>query len=356
MAADRRINPHGRLRVADVPLELGELGIELLAHAVEALELERLAVRQRLDLADGVRIVRSEGRVDEIAGGEQLLGAGEVRDVGRDLAGPHRIVGQPADLGQLDLGVPVRTLDQPAHQLAAVGPRRLDHPVTQGRGALLIGLDGDAESGPAPLFAIGAEQRAVGEQRLEHVHLQLEPVGLLGIDGKMDVGRRRLERQLANDRDDRRERFVAVAIFEARVKRGQLDRNARRLPEAALRLLGDPVERTAVGIGISLGVRESLGGLAEHVEAVAQPLALLGLGALQCFVDRPPEHEVAAEDLHRLTHRGAHHRFAQPPDRAAERRLPIIGAVGSSFQYLARQQQRECRGVDERGIGTSKLL
>ena len=79
-------------------------------------------------------------------------------------------------------------------------PRRLDHPVAQRRGALLIGLDGDPEAAPAV-----REQLVVGKQRLEHVHLQLEPVGFLGVDGEMDVGLGSLERQLANHRHDRRD-------------------------------------------------------------------------------------------------------------------------------------------------------
>ena len=116
-------------------------------------------------------------------GVEQRLGAGEIGDVGRDLAREHRIIGQAGDLRGLDLGVPISALDQPDHQLAAVRAGRLGDPVAQGRGALLIGLDRDPE--PAP--AVG-EQLVVGEQRLEHVELQLEPVGFLGVDGEMDVG------------------------------------------------------------------------------------------------------------------------------------------------------------------------
>ena len=40
VAADRRVDANRRLRVADVPLELRKLLVELLAHAVQALELE----------------------------------------------------------------------------------------------------------------------------------------------------------------------------------------------------------------------------------------------------------------------------------------------------------------------------
>jgi hypothetical protein len=62
---------------------------------VEALELELAPARERLDRADRVGVVRGEARVDRVLGGEQLGGAGEVRDVGRDLAGEYRVVGVP---------------------------------------------------------------------------------------------------------------------------------------------------------------------------------------------------------------------------------------------------------------------
>ena len=87
-----------------------------------------------------------------------------------------------------------------------------------------------------------------------------------------------------------------------------------------------------------------------------RPLAPLGLGALQRLVDGPAEHEIAAEDLHRLAHRGPDHRFAEPADGAAERGLPIVGAVLRAFEHLAGQQQREGRGVDERGVRAAELL
>src|SRR4051794_14537553 len=111
----------------------------------------------------------------------------------------------------------------------------------------------------------------------------------------MDVGLRRLQRQFADDRDDGGERVLAMGKFEAWVKRGQLDRNARRLPEAALRFPRDAVEGAAIRLGVALGVREGLGRFAQHVEAVAEPLPLLRLRALQRLVDRSAENEVAAE-------------------------------------------------------------
>ena len=195
-------------------------------------------MRQRLHLADRVGIVGRESGIDDVVRRQQRLGAGEIGNVGRDLAREDRIIGQPADLRELDLGVPIGALDQPAHQLAAMRPRRLDHPVAQRRGALLIGLDRDPE--PAP--AIG-EQLVVGEQRLEHVHLQLEPVGFLGVDREMDVGLRCFQRQLANDRNDRRERFVAMGNSKRGWSAVSLTEMPGDLLETALRFLGDPVER-----------------------------------------------------------------------------------------------------------------
>ena len=183
VAADRRVDAHRGRRVADPRFELGQLLVQPLAHAVQPLELERRLAGQRLDRADGVGVVGGERGIDDVARGEQPLGAGEVGDVGRDLAREHRIIGQARDLRGLDLGVPIGALDQPDHQLAAYARAPPRRPSRQRHGALLIGLDREPE--PAP--AIG-EQRVVGEQRLEQVHRQLEPVGFLGVDGEMDVG------------------------------------------------------------------------------------------------------------------------------------------------------------------------
>ena len=183
VAADRRVDPHRGRRVADPALELGEFVVQPLAHAVEALEFERGLAGQRLDRADGVGVVRGEGRVDAVRRGEHPLGAGEVGDVGRDLAREHRIVGQAGDLRGLDLAVPIGALDEPDHQRALVRAGEVDDPVDQRHGALRIGLEREPEAAPA----IG-EQGIVGDQRLDDVERQFEAVGFLGVDRQMDVG------------------------------------------------------------------------------------------------------------------------------------------------------------------------
>ena len=51
------------------------------------------------------------------------LRASHVTEIGHRLAGEHRIIGEPALLRPLDLGVPIGALDQP-HRQPAVERRR----------------------------------------------------------------------------------------------------------------------------------------------------------------------------------------------------------------------------------------
>jgi hypothetical protein len=114
MAADRRIDPRGdALFSADEPL------IEAPPMPCRRWNSKSRARAGPLqDGRDGQRVVGGEGRIDARRV-EHRPGAGEVGDVGRRLAGEHRIVGQAALLAALDLAVPVGALDQAHHQLAA---------------------------------------------------------------------------------------------------------------------------------------------------------------------------------------------------------------------------------------------
>ena len=107
-------------------------------------------------------------------------GAGLVVQVGHRLAGEDRIVGEAALLGALQLGVPVGALDEAHHHAAVMLLGQRGDLVDHGRGALLIGLDGEAE-------AVPAGQRGIGEDGVDHVEREFEPVGLLGIDGEVEV-------------------------------------------------------------------------------------------------------------------------------------------------------------------------
>ena len=76
-------------------LALGEHPVvEGLAHAVQALQLERRAVRQLQDRRHRMGVVRGELRVEARPQPQQGLGAGEIGQVGVGLAGVDRIAGQ----------------------------------------------------------------------------------------------------------------------------------------------------------------------------------------------------------------------------------------------------------------------
>ena len=176
VAADRRVHPARRRGI------VGQHEIvEHLSHAVQALELVPFHAAGILDHArHGERVVGGELRIEPRAGREQFARAGDVAEVGHRLAGKHRIVGEPALLGALDLGVPIRALDQSHHEAATEPARGLIEPIDHCRSALEIGLHRQAETVPAA-------QRGVGQHGCDHVEGEFEPVGLLRVHGEIDV-------------------------------------------------------------------------------------------------------------------------------------------------------------------------
>ena len=146
MAANRRVHParHVEVLLAD------HFGIQVGAHAVQALVLVGSAMRVVVDGGNRVRVVGGKLRIDELASDfEHLSSAGEVGNIGVRLAREHRVAGKPLFLGALDFGVPIGALDQayaPAPLVLACG---FGQPVDHERRALLVGLHGQAEAVPA---------------------------------------------------------------------------------------------------------------------------------------------------------------------------------------------------------------
>ena len=103
VAAHRRVDAARNVRDDRV--------VERLAHAVQALHLERPAVGLLDHSRHRVRVVGRELRIEGLRVVEQSLNSSQVGDVRRRLAGEHRIAVQPLFLGVLDLGVPIRALD-----------------------------------------------------------------------------------------------------------------------------------------------------------------------------------------------------------------------------------------------------
>ena len=111
------------------------LVIEQFAHAVQALHLE-VGLPADLDhRGQRVGVVGGELGEQGVRCAAELGGAGDVGEVRRRLAREHRILLESADLGALDLGVPIGALDEADHEAARCRPGEFRKPVQYGGGA-----------------------------------------------------------------------------------------------------------------------------------------------------------------------------------------------------------------------------
>ncbi len=329
------IDPHIGAVVA---FHLRERAVDVLAHAMKALEFEWLAARQRLDRTDGVGVMRGKGGIDGIVCGQHLLRAGEIAHVGGQLAGEDGEILEPANMAELDLGIPIGALDQPDEELAVVFAGQPRGPFDHRHAAFLIGLDGQPE--PFPAAAVGpCEQAVIACERLDQIHRQLEPVGFFGIDGEMDIRIARSGREIAHDRQQVGDRQIGMQESVFRMQRGQLHRDARGGPHVAGRFAHQAFDRFVVIHPVAFGIGEAHRGFAKHVEAVRQPARAFGGRALERFIDRAAIDELSAEDAHGLQRRGADHGFAQSVDRALERLAHALLRFLGTFEHFARQHQ-----------------
>ena len=214
MRTDRRIDAAARA------LGLAHSLVQLLAHAVQALELEGVMVRRHGEHGgDGVCIVSGELRIDVIGHRQQLSRAGDVGNVGVRLSGEDRIAIEAERLGTLDLGVPIGTFDQPHHDLAVELPSQRMEPVDDKATARAVGLDYHAE-------AVPAGKLRVGEHTLDDVERQVEPVGLLGVDieahARLAGGERQRKQSIGHDR----QHGLPLRLLVARMQRREFHRDA----------------------------------------------------------------------------------------------------------------------------------
>ena len=138
VTADRRVNAAAAREAR--PLE--QRAVELLAHAVQPLQLERPFGADLEQPGDGMRVVRRELRVELGLLHQQRFGAREIRDVGVALAREHRVAVEAELLRALDLAVPVGTLDEAHGDRAPAAARELAEPLDDVNGPLLVGLHG----------------------------------------------------------------------------------------------------------------------------------------------------------------------------------------------------------------------
>ena len=84
----------------------------------------------------------SKLRVHRIRRGQQRLSAGQVGNIGVVFVGKHRVMWQAKLLRAFDFRVPIRTLDQAAHQAQLVFAGNRNDVLNQVQCAGLVGLHG----------------------------------------------------------------------------------------------------------------------------------------------------------------------------------------------------------------------
>ena len=317
--------------------------IQWLAHAVQALELVLpgvvVAARQMVDGGQCFSVVRGELGVHSLGRGQQLLGAGDVRNVGVHLAGVDGVVREAIHLGALDLAVPVRALHQAHHQAALGAASQVHHVVDDEGAALLVGLDDEAN-------AVPAGQRGLVAQALQQVQRQLQPVGFFGVDVQANVVLLGQHRQAQHQRVQLVHHAAKLRTAVSRVQGRELDGDAGAFVDAAPgRGLANRVDGLLIRGVVALGVFAGQRCFAQHVVRIAEALGLHRAGVAQGFVDGFAGHKLLAHHAHGDLNALADQRLAALGRKAAERAPQAAFAVRG--HQLAGNQQAPGGGVDE---------
>ena len=183
MGAHRRINTAGTVEFA-IGDFAGHLLIQRFAHAVQALELILTGVvvlsGELINRCQGVGVMRCELRIDQVRHRQQLFRAGQIGDIGINLAGIDRIAFEPVHLRAFDFAIPVGAFYQTNHQAATAAGSQVDQVVNDKRAAFLIGLDHKANPVPARQLRLKAEF-------FQQIERDLQTIGLFGVNVDTDI-------------------------------------------------------------------------------------------------------------------------------------------------------------------------
>ena len=140
---------------------------------------------------------------------------------------------------------------------------------------------------------------------------------------------------------------VALGRDVARMQRRQLDRNAHPGRQRFLAgRLADRDDGVGVGFLVAPGIGRRARALAQHVEGMAIAGGLVLRRPRQRVPDGFAEHEMMAEEPHRLPGRRAHRRHAQPLDHAAHDQFRRLAGP----YHPCRHAERPGRCGDEPGL------
>ena len=342
VGAHRGVDPARPIQFA-----VGDLAHHLLvqrfAHAVQALELilARVVVlaRQLVDSRQSMGVVGGELRINQVRHRQQLFRAGEIGDVGVNLAGVDRIAFETFHLRAFDFAVPVGAFHQTDHQATAAAGGEVNQVINDKRTALLVGLNHEANPVPAGQFRLEA-------QFFQQVEGDLQTVCLFGVNIDADVILARQQGQRFQPRVKLFHHPVILRAAVARVQRGELNGDTRTfINAAAVGGFADGMDRLLIRNHIGLGVSGGQGGFAEHIVGVAEPFFFQLAGVGQRFGDGFPGDELLAHQAHRHIHAFADQRFAALADDAVQG-AGEAGLVMGRHQFSG-EQQPPGGGVDE---------
>ena len=341
MRADRGVDPATALGFSQHDI------VQAFTHAVQALELKAGIARQFEDRRHGLGVVGRKLRIDAVGIADQLLGIGNIADIGCGLGGKQRKARQAFDLRALDLAVPIGALHQTHHDLAIQPLGGGIEPVDHLPRPLAVSLHHHAK-------AVPSRKGRIGQHRLDHLHRQDQTVLLFCIDVHAHAGGLCGLRQFQHHRYQFAHHAGFLRHLIARMQRRQLDRDARIGLDRPL--VTGPCDG-GDGIGIFAGIAGGISGghrrLTQHVIAVGKALRLALAGTVEGCVDGLPQNELAAHLFHGPPHGGADHRLSQTLDHTAQ------GAGDAwlvGIKHLAGQHQGPGRGVDQAGRGLAQML
>ena len=342
MGADRGVNTTRAVEFAIGDLT-GDLLVQRLAHAVQALEfvLPRIIVLsgQLINCRQGMGVMGCELRVDQVRHRQQLFRAGQIGDVGVDLAGIDRIAFEAVHLRAFDFAVPVGAFYQTNHQATAAAGGEVDQVVNHERAAFLVGLNDKANPVPARQLRLKAEF-------FQQIERDLQAIGLFGVNVDTDIVLARQQGQRFQARVKLFHRAVVLGAAVARVQRGELNRNARSFINApSVGGFADGVDRLLVGDHIGLGIVGGQRRFAQHIVGVAEAFVFQLAGVGQRFGDGFAGDELLAHQAHRHIDAFTNQRLAALADNAVQRTRQAGFVMGRD--QLAGKQQPPGGGVDE---------
>ena len=205
-------------------------------------------------------------------------------------------------------------------------------------------------------------ERRIGEERREQRKAELKLVLLLGVDGEWQPGIAHRQREVAHARQQLLHQHRLLLRRVARMQRRELHREAR----APLQRIVGPRRRRArpvtnggdgveIAKQIAVGVLGRARGLAEHVEGEAVPFMPLVLRRVQRVADALAEHELIAENAHRLAQCLADERLPAPPEQPLQQTREIAALALAPIDDLAGQHQAVGRGIDEQQLRVPEM-